>query len=146
MDQVTYAGKYIVPVMGVWYDGVDTYNAIKRGEVMSALKSGSWTLFGAVSDGLLIAAPFTAGISGVASGAMKGLRVAGTGAKAAGTVTRLAKVASVLEKIQKGAETAHMAVKTSKIGKYAHGIGMIGMGADLGRQIFDPPKSQKYYL
>ncbi|MBU1954028.1 hypothetical protein KKH03_03585, partial [Patescibacteria group bacterium] len=142
-DQAAYAGKYVVPVYGTFMDGRDCYRAIERGEWTTALKSGGWTLLGGVSDALMMAGIVTGGTTAIAGGALKALRYGSSAAKGAGKAARLAKIIPKLEKLAE-ATKALQSSKLAKMGKYWHTPMMAGIGADIGRQIFIPPKSQTY--
>ncbi len=143
-DQATYAGKYVVPVYGTYMDGKDCYQAIGRGEWTTALKSGGWTILGGVSDVLMVAGFVTLGATAVAGGALKAVRYGSSAVKGAGKAARLATIVPKLEKIMEATKAAQSSSKLAKMGKYSHSAMMVGMGADIGRQIFTPPKSQTY--
>lgn len=130
-DHAVDAGLYIVPVVGTYRDGRDTYNAIRRGDWETAAWSGTWTVIGGVADALLV--------TGFASAAGAGLR----GIRGAVGVTRGAvkgaEVARESSKIVKALETIH------EISKLHYGKVAIGaMGADLGRQLVKPELNEKY--
>jgi hypothetical protein len=65
------AAGYLVPGVGTAMDATDTWKAIERGDIDTALTSGAWTILGGVSDALL----FTGLLTPVGF-ALKGTRAA----------------------------------------------------------------------
>ncbi len=72
------AVKYATPGLGIYMDARDTRNAVRRGQVGRALKSGLWTGVGAFAD----AAALT-GFGALLTGAVRGTVLATKSARAA---------------------------------------------------------------
>lgn len=142
-DTAVHAGSYAVPVYGTYLDGRDAVRSLGRGEWASAAKSGGWCVLGAVSDVLMVAGVVSFGATTVAGGALKAVRVGGAGAKG---VVKGGRALAMVEKIEKAMKVLRESEKIAKAAKHAHTATMIGMAADVGRQVFIPPKSQTYYF